>query len=150
MRLILLAALAAITIYGQDAKVAPKADAPPVPTATPNERLLTTEESLKLENSVLRIKMAEKDFRIEEYKAEVAPAAAVQEEVMQIACKSVGVPADKIHQECGIAGFGPDGKPVNGPDGKPMPRKVWWAKPAAVSAADAMKQNGLVVIPEKK
>jgi len=140
MKLILLAASAAL-MFGQEAKVTKPADTPQ-PSAV-SERSLTAEESLKIENSILRIALAQKEFRIDEYQKAIAPDSAAQEEVISAACKSVGIPADLVKAQCGLSGFGADGKQPLGQDGKPVPRRVWWQKPV-VSAADALKQ------PEKK
>lgn len=137
MKLILFAALAAIT-FGQDAKVsAPQAS----PSAVTTERLLTIEEGLKVENSILRISLAEQKYKLTEYRTEIAPDMATQEEVLSAACLSVGVPKAELKTNCGIAGFGPDGKQAIDKDGKPIPRKVWYAKPQLVNAAEVLKPN---------
>jgi len=104
--------------------------APKDSPAPPVDRLLTREEVLMIENSILRLALAQKNYKIEQYQAEVAHIVGEQESVIAAACKSVGVPADRLKSECGMTGFGQDGRPVVGPDGKPVSPRVWWAKPS--------------------
>lgn len=135
MKLILFAALAA-TMFAQDAKIT----APPgSPAPAQTERLLTTEEGLKVENSILRISLAEQKYKLAEYRSEIAPEVAVQEEVLSAACLSAGVPKAELKTNCGVAGFGADGRQAIDKDGKPVPRKVWYIKPQLVNAAEVLK-----------
>lgn len=138
MKLFVCFAALAATMFAQDAKVS-SAPASPAPAQT--ERLLTTEEGLKVENSILRISLAEQKYKLAEYRTEIAPDMATQEEVLSAACLSVGVPKAELKTNCGIAGFGPDGKQAIDKDGKPIPRKVWYAKPQLVNAAEVLKPN---------
>lgn len=134
MKLVLIAVFAALT-FGQDAKVA---SSPAPPAAVQSERPLTNEESLEVENAMVHISLLNKEYKIDDYQKELSPYASTQDKVLSAACLSVGVPQEKLRTECGIAGFGPDGKQMTGQDGKPVPRRVWWNKPTLVSATDAL------------
>lgn len=132
------AALSAICMYGQEVS-SPRVDAKlPLGTttgqslSTPTERPLTETELLKIRATTAEIKLLRDEYKVDEFNQKVQPKSAEQLAVFTAACKSVGVPEDKIQTECGIAtGFDQDGKPMNGADGKPVQPKVWWAKPPA-------------------
>lgn len=111
-----------LALFGDDPKDAPKGD-------KPTERLFTDDEVMRIENTMLKIALAQKEFKIEEYKQRIAQPASVQISIITAACESVGVPKDKIQTECGTSGFAEDGGPAKGPDGKLIPRKVWHQLP---------------------
>lgn len=119
-----------ITAFAQDAKMSPTAPAGPTQAT---ERALSENEVLKLQLSIANAQLLQDKYRIQEYQKEIQSISDEQEKIFFEACKSVGVPADKIKTECQVTtGMGPDGKPVMGQDGKPMQGKVWWNKPAPV------------------
>jgi hypothetical protein len=125
MKIALLAAMAAL--MNAQAPVAAKAEKPveTVAPKTPTEYVFSEDESLKLENAMLRVALLQKEYKIDEYSGKVAPLSSLQREIVAAACLKVGVPADKMQTECGFAGFANDGSPVIGSDGKPVPRRVW-------------------------
>lgn len=121
MKLFLLMTLT-LAAMAQDAKVATG----PTPVPVPAERALTSEESLKLQLSQSRILRLQDKYKIAEYQSEVTAIAAEQNAVWLAACKSIGIPDDKIQTECRInTGVDADGKPVLGPDNKPLKPRVW-------------------------
>lgn len=127
-KLYLCAALSAMILTAQDAKVAPK-DTPK--EAPKSERNMTETESLKIQLAAAKIQLLREQFKIEDFNKQVEPLSSEQYAVVAAACKSVGVPEDKIQTECGVStGVGPDGKPQMGADGKPVQARVWWNKPA--------------------
>ena len=134
MRLIMLAAIAAVSMVGQDAKVAP---APAKAMEAKTERALEESESLKIRLSQQKIKNLRADFKIDEFSKQVDPIVNEQRMIFAAACRSVGVPEDKIFAEpsqCEFnTGYGPDDKPIVGPDGKPIPAHVKWLKPQEAS-----------------
>lgn len=143
MRILIVGLASCLALAAQDAKVAPPKEVAQAVAAQP-ESLFTPEEGLKIENAILRISLANQQYKIDEYQKLIAPESAAQDEIISAKCMALGIPKDKVRTECGVAGFGQDGKQPMGPDGKPIPRKVYWAKPQAVSAADALAK------PEKK
>lgn len=111
------------------AKVAPTESAP---VAKPAERALTETESLKLQLSMANITLLQKKYNIEQYSKDLQPLVAEQEKVAMEACRSVGIPDEKVKTECGInTGIDQDGKPILGADGKPAQPRVWWNRPEA-------------------
>ncbi len=102
--------------------------------APTKERVFTEAESLKIENSILRVSALQKEYKIEEYQQKVSPLIKSQQEIIAEACKSIGIAEDKIQSECGFSGFSSDGGTVTGPDGKIVTRKVWHQVPAAIKA----------------
>jgi hypothetical protein len=126
-RLFICAAIAALAVYAQDAKVAPGTNTPT--SAPPPERPLTETEVLKLQLASTKIQLLQKEFRIEQYQKEVAPLSAEQNAVATAACRSIGIPEDLVQTQCGIVtGIGPDGKPQLDAAGKPVMPRVWWVK----------------------
>lgn len=90
------------------------------------DRTLTAEESLKLQLTQARIQHLQDKYKIAEYQAEVQAVIAEQQSVFAAACKSVGIPEDKVATECRLnTGVDADGKPIAGPDGKPVASRVW-------------------------
>lgn len=131
MKLFALAALAALS-FGQDSKMV----SPPAPLPPPTERALSETEVLKLQNSLLQMQVLNKDYKIDEYNSKAKPIIDAQQAIAVAACKSVGVPEEKITTECGITtGIGQDGKPTMGADGKPVQPRVWWQKPESAKPA---------------
>lgn len=122
MRLMIVAAMAALSVMGQDAKVAPAPEK--TAAANPSERPLTEVEVLKLKLAMSQIENLNTKYKIEDYQKEVAPISAEQRAVAVAACKSVGVPEDKVEKECGLS-FG------KGPDGKDVSPRVWKIPPPA-------------------
>ena len=121
--LVVLASLAASTMFAQDAKMVSK-DAPP--TVAPADRPLTEAEVLKWQNAGLNITLLLKEYKIDDYLKAVEPHQRAKQELAEAACASIGVPKDKVQSECGFSdGTGPDGKPLMGADGKPTPAHVW-------------------------
>ena len=118
MRLMIVAALAALSVFGQDAKVAPDAK-----SAVPTERALSEVEVLKLKLATSQIENLQKDYKISEYQEKVQPIAAEQRRVAVAACASVGVAEANVERECGLS-FG------KGPDGKELMPRVWKIQPA--------------------
>lgn len=126
--LLLLAAAAAMTMMGQDAKVA---SVPTAPTAAPAERSLSESEVLKIRLSMAQVQLLQDKYKLQDYQKEVKPLLDEQESIVTTACLSVGIPADKVKTECAInTGVDGDGKPLMNPDGKPVQGKVWWNRPA--------------------
>ncbi len=122
MKYLMIFAATAAMMFGQDAKV----DKAPSAIAKPTERPLTETESLKLQLSIANLKLLNQEYRLEEYNTKAKPQMDIQQEIAVAACKSVGVPEDKITTECGIAtGIGPDGKPAVDANGKPVQPRVW-------------------------
>lgn len=121
MKLSLLMSLA-LAAMAQDAKVASS----PTPIPATSERALAKEESLALQLSQVRVLRLQERYKIQEYQAELQPMANEQQAMWIAACKSIGIPDEKIQTECRInTGVDADGKPVNGPDGKPVTPRVW-------------------------
>lgn len=127
--LVLLAATVAMTIYGQEAKVAPST-ATPALAATPPERGLSEAEVLRIRLSMARVQILQDRYKLSDYQKEVQPLLEEQESIVTQACLSVGIPADKVKTECSLStGVDNEGKPLTAPDGKPVPARVWWSKP---------------------
>lgn len=120
MKYMILAALAAMTMMGQDAKIAKDSQA-----AVSSERPLTETEVLKLQLAASKIENLQNTYKIQEYLKALAPISEDQEAVATAACLSVGVPKTLVKTECAL------NLPQPGPDGKMIPGKVWWNKPAA-------------------
>lgn len=145
MRLILLAATAAL-MFGQEAKVAPaKASAPTISS----ERPFTSDEVEKLTLATAQIEVLRARFKVDdleakykEFQQEVGPIAAKQEAILKAACTSVGVPEEKIKTGgCGISmGVDATGKPINGSDGKQVASRVW-LNPEAKLALPAVEKK---------
>ncbi len=128
MKIVFLLAASAALMFAQDAKVD---KASTLPSAAPTERPLTETESLKLQLTMAQISLLNKKYDIEKYQAELKPLVEEQQAVALAACKSVGVPDDKVQTECALqTGIGQDGKPTMGQDGKSVQAKVWHAIPA--------------------
>lgn len=135
MRIVTLAALAALTLSAQDVKVDPKSI---TPTPPPTERQLTETETLKLQLAAAKIALLNKQFDIAGYNKELIPIQAEQNAIAMAACKSVGIPEELIKQgQCGLnLGIDNDAKPMLGADGKPVAARVWWNKPAPPVVAE--------------
>lgn len=131
-RMICFAALAAMSLSAQDAKIATPA-APIAPDVkTSSERALSENELLKLQLTQAKIELLQKKYDTEGFQKEVKPLSDEQQAIFQAACESVGVPKDKM-AECRLqTGLDEHGKQAIGPDGKPVEAKVWRevAKPA--------------------
>jgi|SRR5579885_851730 len=115
MRLMIVAALAALSVFGQDAKVSPSESKG---GAQPTERPLSEVEVLKLKLAMSQIENLQAKYKIDEFNKEAQPISAEQRAIAVAACKSVGVAEANVEKECGIA-FG------KGPDGKEVAPRVW-------------------------
>ncbi len=99
------------------------------PTA-PAERPLTKEESLGLQLTQTRIVRLQEHYKISEYQAAIQSIGAEGQAIFTNACRSIGIPEDKIATECQYnTGVDADGKPIMGADGKPLAARVWWEVP---------------------
>ena len=127
MKFVLLAALAAFS-FGQDPKAEDKHDRP-----------LTKDELLTFRATMAEVRDLRATYKIAEFNEKIQPKVAEQQKTFFEACKSVGVPEDKINptsgpSECGLAtGLDDNGNPVKDANGKPIAARVWWNKPAAVA-----------------
>jgi hypothetical protein len=137
MRFAVLAAAAAMTMFGQvtpAAKVAPEAKV--TAPAAPTERPLTKDELLLFRSTMAEIRNLREKFHIDEFNEKVQPKVNEQNQVFVAACRSVSVPEDKIQptvgqSECSLnTGLDNEGNPLKDAAGKPVPPKVWWNKPA--------------------
>lgn len=132
MRLLLLCAAFAASMFAQDAKISTP---PPVqPGLEKKELFFTPEEiekltlvSAQMEILKTRFKVEDLEAKYKEYQAELAPVAARQEAILKAKCQAVGVSEERMKTGgCGISlGVDATGKPINGQDGKPVPSKVW-------------------------
>ena len=117
--LIAIMALSGTLVFGQAAggeKVSPK-------TA---ERELTNEESLRFQLMQSRVARLRDKYKISDYEAEAQQLLNEGRETFVLACKSIGIPDDKIESECMYTtGVDAEGKVVQGPDGKPVKARVW-------------------------
>lgn len=137
--IITFAAVAALT-FGQEAKVAPL---PAQANAPPSERALSETESLRIQLTIANLKVLqakhkteELQKKMEEFQSEAKPVIEEQQSIISTACQSVGVPIEKMQEECGIStGIGEDGRPAVGPDGKPMQARVWKKPPSPKTSA---------------
>lgn len=126
-KLLMGAALSAMTILAQNAKVETQKD---TPQAAPSERQLSETEALKLQLIAAKVQLLQDRYKIPAYNDELQPLSAEQLAIAKAVCASVGVPEDKINTECGLnLGIGADGKPLLDASGKPAPTRVWNAKP---------------------
>lgn len=131
MKLMLLAALAAMTLSAQNAKVAETAPSTPAATV-PSQRALTEAEVLKVRLDMQKIKNLQDEFKIAEFNKKAQPISDDEQTVFIVACRSVGIPDDKIQSECALnTGYNPDDTPILDKDGKAIQSFVKWNKPAA-------------------
>jgi hypothetical protein len=145
MKLMILAAAAALTMLGQAPNTPAAKVAPDVKAATPaiTERAPSKDEILEYRATLAEIKNLRTVYKIDEFNQKVQPKVSEQQKLFADMCRSVGVPEEKItptvgQTECGLnMGVDDDGNPLKGADGKPISAKVWWAKPAPASAAVA-------------
>lgn len=127
MKVLFIFAATAALIYAQDAKVAPAASSPQVPS----ERNLSEAEALKLQLLAAKIQIVQDKYQIPKYQEEVKPIADEQNALATNLCKSVGIPEALVQTQCGIqTGVGTDGKPLLDAAGKPVTPRVFWNKPA--------------------
>lgn len=127
MKKILLCAAFALSLAAQNVQDA-KAN-PPAPT----ERVLTHDEALELQVTILKIHLLNDQFKINDYQAAVAPLSKRQQEIHDSTCLSIGISKDKINTECGISGFDANGDPIIGADGKAVPQRVYRIVPQPVA-----------------
>jgi len=126
MKLLILLTLLTSLIYAQE----PKSVVPKQTEKSSNGRDFTDEETYHLAFTISQINLINKNYKIDDYHNEIDPVIADQQAMVAKACESVGVPKDKIKTpECGVSGFGPDGKLLKGPEGRPVTPHVWWNKP---------------------
>ena len=119
------------SLYGADQ---PKDSPKDSPKDAPKERLLTRDEALELQVTVLKANHLNEQFKISDYQTAMAPISKKQQELHDSLCTSIGVPKDKLATgECQISGFDSNGDPINGPDGKPVPQKVYRIAPPVTS-----------------
>lgn len=147
MKLLALAAFAALTISAQTNQSSTGANSPniantkgdvktevakvtqPAPTALP-ELSFTEVQNLKIRLAQAKIALANKKFDIPAYQKEVKPLSEEQEAIYVEGCKALGIPDNLIRTECGVQpGIDGDGNPLIA-DGKPVTAKVWWIKAA--------------------
>ena len=123
-------AFCAAMVYGQALKTNPGDVVSPSVLPPVTDRPLSEVEVLKLQVTTLRIKELAEQYKLPEYQKELAPINSEQIAIVQKACESVGVPKERMQQECGlVTGFDQDGKPLTGQDGKPVATHVWHQAP---------------------
>lgn len=134
MKLLLTAALAALSLHAQ---VVSKPE--PAPPATVRSSAPAAEYSMSREQ-VLEIKLAEteiallnKEFKIDEYQIKAQPLFSAREKALRAVCAKAGVPEEKIATECAI-----DVGTVQ-KDGTTSKARTWWNKPESAKQTPAKK-----------
>ena len=130
MKTILLALLSAFSLFSQQQQQTAKAGPATVnpsqaePQAQSQDRPLT---EIELTETLLAAKTVElEQKKIEESQRKIAEAQKKYGEIVNRACLSVGISADKIQHECGFTnGVGQNDQPIVGQDGRQIPAHVW-------------------------
>ena len=135
MKFILIAALAALSLQAQqqqEAKNDPPTTKPPEAQKLQDRPLTPLEIS---DSKLLKKTVDLEQARIAESKRLITDAQNAYADMVERACISIGVAADKWQTECGFSnGLGQDDKQLIDQSGRAVPAHVWKLPPAPVAA----------------
>lgn len=133
MKLLITAALAALSLHAQ--AVSKPEPAPPATTqpTPPAEYGLSREQVLEIKLAETEIALLNKEFKIDEYQAKAQPLFAAREKALRAVCAAAGVPDDKVATECAL-----DVGTVQ-KDGTTSKARTWWNKPVPAKQTPVQK-----------
>jgi hypothetical protein len=131
MKLIIIAALTAFTLLATE----------PVKQEQPKvqDRPLTDAEALSTRLDNQKIQVEREKYHLDEFEKAIQEPQTHFSQVVIDACKSIGIPLEKVQTECGFQnGHDPaTDKPLVGQDGKALAAHVWRILPTPPAATPA-------------